>query len=166
MKLGRVLKHLLYPDWLARRAFPPAVMARIERAIADSEAQHRGELRFAVEASLPLIPLLSGCSARARALAVFAELGVWDTEENNGVLIYLLMADRDVEIVADRGIARQVPAERWQAICAAMEAHFRAGRHCDGVLAGIAALTALLRPLYPRSGEPVNELPDRPVRLD
>ncbi len=165
MTLTRVLKHLLYPDWLARRAFPPAAMARIEAAIAASEARHRGEIRFAVETALALFPLLRGLSARERALEVFSELRVWDTEDNNGVLIYLLLADRDVEILADRGIARAIPPEEWAAICREMERRFRAGRYEEGVLLGIAEIDRRLARCYPRLGEDSNELPDRPVRL-
>lgn len=165
MDLLRILKHLLYPDWIVRRAFPAPVMARIEAAIAASEAGHRGEIRFAVEASLALRPLLTGQSARERAVEVFSELGVWDTEENNGVLIYLLLADHDVEIVADRGVSRALPPDVWAEVCRSMEAHFRAGRYADGVLAGVAEIGRRLTELYPRVGADVNELPDRPVRL-
>lgn len=165
MDLLRILKHLLYPDWIVRRTFPPSVMARIEAAIAASEAGHRGEIRFAVEASLDLRPLLAGQSARERAVEVFSALRVWDTEENNGVLIYLLLADHDVEIVADRGVSRALPSDDWAAVCRAMEAHFRAGRYTDGVLAGVQEIGRRLSALYPRTGADVNELPDRPVRL-
>ncbi|MFN3594502.1 MAG: TPM domain-containing protein [Thiobacillaceae bacterium] len=165
MNVLRILKHLLYPDWSARRAFPPPVMARIEAAIAASEANHRGEVRFAVEASLGLQALLAGQSARERAVEVFSELRVWDTEENNGVLIYLLLADHDVEIVADRGVSRALAPDHWAEVCRSMEVHFRAGRYADGVLAGIAAIGRQLTALYPRAGADVDELPDRPVRL-
>ncbi len=165
MNLLRILKHLLYPDWIVRRAFPAPVMARIEAAIAASEAGHRGEIRFAVEASLALRPLLTGQSARERAVEVFSELRVWDTEENNGVLIYLLLADHDVEIVADRGVSQALPPDYWAEVCRSMEAHFRAGRYADGVLAGVAEIGRRLTELYPRTGADVNELPDRPVRL-
>lgn len=165
MDLLRILKHLLYPDWIVRRAFPAPVMARIEAAIAASEAGHRGEIRFAVEASLDLRPLLAGQSARERAVEVFSTLRVWDTEENNGVLIYLLLADHDVEIVADRGVSRALPPDYWAEVCRSMEAHFCAGRHADGVLAGVQEISRQLTALYPRTGADVNELPDRPVRL-
>ncbi len=165
MDLLRILKHLLYPDWIVRHAFPPSVMARIEAAIAASEANHRGEIRFAVEASLSLRALLAGQSARERAVEVFSLLKVWDTEENNGVLIYLLLADHDVEIVADRGVSRALPPDDWAEVCRTMEAHFRAGRYADGVLAGVDAIGRQLTALYPRTGADFNELPDRPVRL-
>lgn len=165
MRVLRWLKHLFYPDWLARRAFPAAAMARIEAAIAASETCHRGEIRFAVEPSLAFFPLLDGQTARERALEVYAQLRVWDTEENNGVLIYLLLADHDVEILADRGVARVVPHEEWEDICRAMEDRFRAGRYEEGVLLGIAEIDRRLAQAYPRVGENHDELPDRPVRL-
>lgn len=165
MGLLRVLKHLVYPDWLARLAFPPAAMARIETAIAASEARHRGEIRFAVETSLAPFPLLRGLSARDRALEVFSQLRVWDTEENSGVLIYLLLADRDVEILADRGIARVVPQDDWNQICHEMEQRFRTRRYEEGILIGIAEIDRRLVQHYPRQGENPNELLDRPVRI-
>ncbi len=165
MNFGRILKHLLYPDWLVRRAFPVAAMSRIETAIRDSEARQRGELRFAVEANLALFPLLRDQPARERAIDLFGQLRVWDTEENNGVLIYLLLADRDVEIVADRGIARAVPQDEWEAVCREMEARFRAGRFEEGVLYGIAEIGRRLQALYPPAAENPNELPDRPLRM-
>ncbi len=165
INLQRLITHLIYPSWLCRRAFPPKAMARIEAAIAASEARHRGEIRFAVEPSLGLLPLLRGQTARERALEVFSELRVWDTEENNGVLIYLLLADRDVEILVDRGLARHMPQQAWQDICHTMELCFAAGRYEEGVLLGIDELDRHLARLYPRVGENPNELPDRPVRL-
>lgn len=166
MALVRVLKHLFYPPWLARRRFPPALMARIERAIAEAEVRHGGEIRFALEATLDFWALLRGVTARQRALQVFAELGVWDTEANNGVLIYLLLAERDVEIVADRGFNGRVAPERWAEICRQMEQRFAKGDYADGVLAGIAAISAEMARHYPAQTSPDNELPDRPVRLD
>ena len=165
MKLLRVLRHLFYPDWLVRRAFPVAAMRRIETAIRDSEARHRGELRFAVEANLDLFPLLRGQSAREQAIEIFGRLQVWDTEENNGVLIYLLLADRDVEIVTDRGIASVVPQEEWEAVCCEMERRFRAGWFEEGVLYGIAEIGRRLQAHYPVDRENPNELPDRPIRM-
>ena len=123
-------------------------------------------MRFAVEPALPLARVLRGASPRERALEVFGDLRIWDTEENCGVLVYLLLADRDVEIVADRGIHAHVGAAAWEAICRKMETAFRAGRFTDGVEAGIAAINALLARHYPREGPGAdNELPDRPVVL-
>jgi uncharacterized membrane protein len=165
MSMQRIGRHLLHHRWMVRRVFPDAVLARIEQAIAASEARHGGQIRFAVEGALDGAPLFSGQSARARAIDVFARLRVWDTAHNNGILIYLLLADRDVEIVADRGIAAKVAQSEWDAICHAMEAEFRAGRFEGGVLRGIAAVTDLLAAHFPPVERRRNELPDRPVLL-
>ncbi len=161
----RILRHLFMPPWLARRYFPRAAMARIERAISESEALHNGEIRFAVEAALDLPALLHGQNARQRAMEVFSQLRVWDTEHNSGVLIYLLLADRDVEIVADRGIHAKVGSAEWERICRQMEAAFRARRFEEGVMAGMREITALLVLHFPVRNENPNELPDRPVVL-
>ncbi|MCP5277823.1 MAG: TPM domain-containing protein [Thiobacillus sp.] len=165
MNILRIFKHLLYPGWLSHRRFPAASLARIESAIADSEARHHGEIRVAVETSLDLMPLLRGRTARQRALEVFCEQRVWDTEANNGVLIYLLLADRDVEILVDREIARQVDAKVWEDLCNEMENHFRDGAYESGMLHAIATVGRHLARLYPRAREDVNELSNRPVRL-
>ncbi len=164
MALRRVLRHLLTPAWAVRRVLPPSALQAIQAAIQASEARHRGQVRFAVEHALDLPDLVRGKSAAERALEVFSALRVWDTEENNGVLVYLLLADRDVEIVADRGIHAHVDTTGWAAICRAMEAAFRAGEFERGVIDGIEAISAHLRLRYP--GETgVNELPDQPVVL-
>lgn len=165
MKLDRLLRHLFFPPWWLRVRFPRRTLEAIEDAIRASERTHRGQIRFAVEASLGLPALVAGVTPRRRALEVFAQLGVWDTEENNGVLIYVLLADRDVEIVADRGIARRVPAQEWETICRRMEAAFRQGRFAEGALTGIEAVGALLARHFPPQGAAANELPDRPVLL-
>jgi uncharacterized membrane protein len=107
--------------------------------------------------------LFTGQTARDRALDVFSHLRIWDTAHNNGVLIYLLLADRDVEIVADRGIDAKVGRAGWQQICAAMEADFRGGNFSGGVIKGIAAVSRELAKYYPRQGAGPNELPDAPV---
>ena len=126
---------------------------------------HDGQIRFAVEPALELAPLLSDQTARQRAIEVFSQLRVWDTEHNNGVLIYLLLADRDVEIIADRGIHVRLGTEVWEAICRGMEAAFREGHFEAGVLAGIHAVGEHLTHHFPaRSGKP-NEMPDSPVLL-
>jgi uncharacterized membrane protein YgcG len=163
--LSRIGRHLLHHRWVVRRVFPDAVLARIEQAIGASEARHGGQVRFAVEGALDGAPLFAGQSARARAIDVFARLRVWDTAHNNGILIYLLLADRDVEIVADRGIAARVAQAEWDDICHAMEAEFRSGQFEDGVLKGIDAVTRLLAAHFPPTGAGRNELPDRPVLL-
>jgi uncharacterized membrane protein len=166
MKISRILKHLTYGSLHVRRCFPRASMQAIQAAIARSESSHMGELRFAVEAALDWHELLRGVSPRQRAIEVFSQLGVWDTEHNSGVLIYLLLAERDVEIVADRGIHARVGDAGWQAICREMEAAFRAGAFEQGVLSGIARITALLAEHFPAQGKSnPNELPDAPVVL-
>src|SRR3982751_4365026 len=163
MGIRRVGKHLLEHRWRVRRLFPPRVLNAIEQAIKTGETLHAGQVRFVVEGALDGVPLLRDQSARQRALDVFSELRIWDTAHNNGVLIYLLLADRQVEIVADRGIDAKVGAARWEAICRAMEAEFRAGRFEQGVMQGIAAVSAELAKTYPSHPGDPNELPDAPV---
>jgi uncharacterized membrane protein YgcG len=165
VSVRRLIKHLFYPPWLARRAFPVAVRRRIESAIAESEVRHGGEIRFAVEAALDFLPLLRGTTARERAIEVFTELRVWDTEHNNGVLIYLLLADRDVEIVADRGLNGLVSSQEWEAICQEMEAMFRRGAYEAGVRRGIELIGGHLARHFPRPADNANELSDRPALL-
>lgn len=165
MNAGRVLRHLVTPGWVARRIFPRAILGRIEEAIRTSERAHDGELRFALEAGLPLATLLAGLTPRERAVEVFSRLRVWDTERNSGVLIYLQLVDRDIEIVADRGIAAQVPQATWDAICGRMEQAFRSGRFEQGVLEGIREITGLLARHFPPRGANTDELPDRPALL-
>jgi uncharacterized membrane protein len=148
------------------RAFPVSAFDRVEAAIVAGEKRHGGELQLAVEASLPLPAVWSGKTPRERALEVFSQLRVWDTERNCGVLIYLLLADHDVEIVADRGIDRVVGNAGWGDICARMEAHFRAGRFVDGVLGGIDEINALLAAHFPPAEDDRDELPNRPRVLD
>lgn len=163
--LRRTLKHLWFPDWQLRQRLPERALRDITEAIRDSETRHRGEIRFAVEASLPLGLLLRGESAANRALDLFSALRVWDTEHNSGVLIYLLLADRDVEIVADRGIHRPVDDQRWQEICVQMEKEFREGHFEAGCIAGVREVGQELERHFPGLDVSGNELPDRPVVL-
>jgi hypothetical protein len=159
----RIFRHLFCGETWLRRAFNEQALEKIEKEIVEQERKHRGELRFAVEADLPLSALWRGFSPRQRALEVFGAMGVWDTEENSGVLIYLLMADKDVEIVADRGIDRRVDTGAWQAICGTMEQEFAAGRFELGVRIGLQAVSELLAAHFPpRSGDR-NELADKPM---
>ena len=137
----------------------------IEKAIKASEGMHRGEIRFVVEGMLDNTPLLRGQTARERAIDVFSQLRIWDTERNNGVLIYLLLADRDVEIVADRGIDAKVGTEEWERICRKMEAAFRQADFEGGVVGGIQEVTRHLTEHFPPIGDDRNELPDKPVVL-
>lgn len=163
--MRRALRHLLALPGAVARAFPAAAMSAIEGAIRESEKRHGGEIRFAVEAALHPGELWHGVTARARAIAVFSELGVWDTEQNNGVLLYLLLADRDVEIVADRGFNAKVTAEEWEEVCRRMEGALRQGRAADAVIAGVDALSRILARHFPPLAADRNELPDAPARL-
>lgn len=165
MNLKRILKHLATGYLAVRRAFPPRTMRAIEHTIRDCEATHEGQIRFAVEHALDFAALRRGMSARARAIEVFSQLRVWDTEHNNGVLIYLLLADRNVEIVADRGVHAKLGKSGWEKICREMEQAFREGRFEEGVIAGIKAVSSHLRRHYSSQPPPPNELPDQPVVL-
>ena len=167
MGIKRIGKHLLEHRWRVRRIFPRQVLAAIERTIKAGEVTHSGQVRFVVEGALDGAPLFRGQSARERALDIFSHLRIWDTAHNNGVLIYLLLADRDVEIVADRGIDAKVGAAGWEKICKAMETEFGAGNFESGVIGGIEAVSRQLAAHYPRLdprlGGGNNELPDAPV---
>ncbi len=163
MNIKRIFKHLSISHATVRRIFPRAVMNRIEQTIVEVERTHAGQIRFAVEDALDLKPLLAGQTARARAIEVFSNLHVWDTEHNNGVLIYLLMADRDVEIVADRGVHSKLGQATWEAVCKEMEAAFRQGQFEQGVTDGIRRVGNHLAQHYPHADSKSNELPDRPV---
>jgi len=151
--------------WRVNRAFPGDSLVAIDTAIKASEAAHRGEIRFAVEGALHIEPLLRGQTARERAIDVFSQLRIWDTESNNGVLIYLLLADRDVEIVADRGIHGKVGEQEWEGICRKMEVAFRQADFEGGVVRGIQEVTRHLVEHFPPIGGGPNELPDKPVVL-
>ena len=165
VRLGRTLHHLFSMPGAVARALPAASLARVEQAIKKSETEHRGEIRFAVEAALESGALLSSQSSRSRALEVFSLLRVWDTEENNGVLIYLLLADRAAEIVVDRGIHAQVQAAEWRQICRRMEGAFAKGEFEHGVVSGIEEVSRVLaRHFPPRPGDR-NELSDEPAVL-
>ena len=160
----RWFRHLFLDQIVLMRAFPLTTLAAIERAVATQEDRHRGELRVVIEGGLPIQALAAGRTARERALEHFARLRTWDTEDNAGVLIYLLLADRRVEIVADRGIHARVGATAWETICGAMQQEFAAGRFEAGALAGLAAVSDLLAQHFPaRPGDNPNELPDAPV---
>ena len=159
----RALKHLFTPDWVARRAFPPETLRAIEHAVKDSERRHRGEIRFAIEVGLS--PAHLRISTRERARQVFAQLGVWDTAENSGVLVYVQLVDRRIEIVADRGIAQRVVQEEWDAVCRAMEHAFKRRYNQTGSLAAVGTVTDILAQHFPATGANPNELPDKPAVL-
>ena len=165
MNIQRVAKPLLMTHWQVNRAFSRRSLCVIEKSIFESEAAHVGEIRFVVEGALEGNPLFHGQSARERAIDVFSQLRVWDTEHNNGLLIYLLLADRDVKIVADRGIAAKVGASEWEAICRTMETAFGRADFEAGVVGGIKAVTKHLMKHFPASGSGRNELTDQAVVL-
>jgi uncharacterized membrane protein len=163
MGIKRIGKHLVEHRWRVRRIFPPQVLALIEQAIKAGETTHSGQVRFVVEGALDGAPLFRDQPARHRALDIFSQLRIWDTAHNNGVLIYLLLADRDVEIIADRGIDAKVGAAGWEKICRSMEADFRAGNFAGGVIKGIQSVSQQLAAHFPKRGTGPNELPDEPV---
>jgi uncharacterized membrane protein len=165
MDLKRTARHLFALPGAVDRALPKSAMAAIEQAIARGEAGHAGEIRLAVEAALDGAALFAGQSARSRAIDVFSQLRVWDTEQNNGVLIYLLLADHDIEIVADRGINAKVPPQEWEAICRAMEAALARGDFARGIVTGVEEVSRLLALHFPARAGDANELPDKPVVL-
>lgn len=169
MQIGRLIRHGFATRWRARLKFPSATLDAIEQAIARAEATHAGEIRFAVESELAPLHILKRVTPRARALDVFASLRVWDTEQNNGVLVYVQLADRSVDIVADRGFNGRVSPAEWGAVCRLMEEHFRAGRFEAGSIAGVDAIGTLLARHFPQipgqSAPSRNQLPDRPTLL-
>src|SRR3954471_23357985 len=160
--IRRIGRHLVQHRWRLRRIFRPSVLASIEQAIKAAESGHHGEIRFVVEGALDGAPLFKGRSARERAIDIFSQLRIWDTAHNNGVLIYLLLADRDVEIVADRGIDARVGAAGWDRICAMMQADFGNGDFEAGVIKGIKAVSEQLVKYFPGDRAGNNELPDAP----
>ena len=167
MDWGRWFRHAFDTGSRLRRAFPQATLDAVEQAVDESERSHTGEIRFAIEAALEPGEVWAGRTPRERALEVFAALGVWDTEANNGVLIYVLLADRDVEIVADRGFNRLVAAGEWQAVCEDMERHFRNGNFREGALVGVRAVGRIIATHYPQGPgqRDEDELPNRPALL-
>ncbi len=161
----RILRHFLTGQWAVRRRFPAVALTTIEQAIQQSEMRHGGEICFVVEAGLSTAALLKNQSARERALEVFSQLRIWDTEHNNGVLIYLLLADRDVEIIADRGIHNAVNPTEWEDICRAMESAFQQQQFTTGIVDGIERVTLLLQRHFPAQPDEKNAVADRPVIL-
>ncbi|MBA2483798.1 MAG: TPM domain-containing protein [Nitrosomonas sp.] len=166
MKFFRIIRHLATGQLAVKRAFSAASLLTIEQAIKKSEMKHDGEICFAVEAALNTLPLLQDQSARERAIEVFSQLRIWDTEHNNGILIYLLLADHDVEIIADRGINTRIAHEEWEEICRTMETEFRQKQFETGLLKGINAIDEHLQKYFPRKlVQDKNGLPDKPVVL-
>jgi uncharacterized membrane protein len=164
-RFTRLLRHRWVDEATTRRAIPPEVAQRLAQRVAGSERRHSGEIRIYIEAGLPLSYLWAHASARERAVAIFGKLRVWDTEHNNGVLIYLLLAERAIEIVADRGLSRRVPQAQWQQIVERMRGAFRSQRYEEGLQQAVDEVTALLIEHFPLAAgaERPNELPDEPV---
>ena len=161
----RWLRHL-FSEARVRREFPRAALDAIHRAIAGGEKRHRGQVCFAIEQSLPLRALGAGISARERGHEVFAQLRVWDTQHNSGVLIYVLIAEHAIEIIADRGIAARVDQSEWQAVCDRMRDRFAAGEFERGALDSVTAVSDILAREFPADGSPrENELSDEPIIL-
>jgi uncharacterized membrane protein YgcG len=165
MDIQRIWCHFAMTQGRVNRAFPRATLSAIEQTIKASETGHLGEIRFVVEGALDTAPLFGGQSAKERALELFSKLRIWDTEHNSGVLIYLLLADRQVEIVADRGIHAKAGTHAWAAICGTMESAFKKSKFQDGVIQGIHAVTRQLTDHFPTAIGNRNELPDRPLVL-
>lgn len=164
-RFGRVLRHWRSSRADAQRAFPESTLTAAQQAITAGEQTHRGEVRFIVEKSLPTDEVWDGITNRQRALALFADYGVWDTEDNCGVLIYVNLAEHKVDIVADRGIDRKIDQATWQAVCRTMTEGFRRGDFHGATLAAIEQVNALLREHFPANGARPNELPDSPIML-
>lgn len=163
LNITRTFRHLFTTHWKFKRAFPEKALAAIEQEIRKSEAAHTGEIRFVVEVALSGAPLHADLSARQRAIDVFSQLRMWDTALRNGVLIYLLLADRSVEIVADRGVHVKTNVPDWETICRNMEAAFQSSNYEQGVIEGIKAVNHLLAKHFPAAGANRNELPDTVV---
>lgn len=165
-RIRRLWRHRWGDEARLRRAIPAALVQRLGQSITASEQRHRGQIRLCVEASLPLSYLWRDATPRERALRLFGKLGVWDTEQNNGVLIYLLVADHAIEIVADRGLNRHVTPQQWQAMVGRMSQAFRAGRFEEGLTQALEEVSALLVQHFPSAADTPagpNELPDAPI---
>lgn len=163
MDIRRWLRHLTAPQWWVLRAFDRATLDAIQDAVARSESRHRGELRFVVEGGLPVLHLWRRATPRERAIELFSALRIWDTAENSGILVYVQMADRCVEIVADRGIAAHVAQGEWERICRGMEQAFHAGDYRRGSIDALGAASELLERYLPAGAANADELPDRPL---
>ena len=167
-RVARIWRHRWMDERALHRVLPPELLARLAQRVAASERRHTGELRVCVEGGLPLSYLWRAAPARERAIMLFGKLRVWDTERNNGVLIYLLAAERAIEIVADRGIARHVGQAEWDAMAQRMSAHFRAGNFEDGLTQALEEMSALLVQHFPQDPDAPanpNEIPNAPVVL-
>ena len=164
-RLARAWRHWRCSDAACRRAFPQATLDAIGQAITSGEQRHRGELRLIVENALPFEAIMDDVSNRQRATALFAAYGVWDTEDNCGVLIYVNLAEHKVDIVTDRAIGRKVDAGAWQQVCATLTSGYARGEYHGSTLAAVEAVNALLTQHFPANGARANELPDQPIVL-
>ena len=164
-KLKRIFRHRWVDESNTRRAVPPELLHRLTRRVAASEQRHSGEVRICVEAGLPMSYLRRGAAARERAVMMFAKLRVWDTEHNNGVLIYLLLADHAIELVADRGLNHHVSAVQWKAMVQHLGAAIKDGRYEDGLTQALEEVSAVLVQHFPLAESEFNpnELPDTPM---
>jgi uncharacterized membrane protein len=165
LSVARTLRHLGSTRARTRRRFPDELLDRIAAAIRAVEARTSGEIRFVIETALEIPDIWRGITPRERALQTFSDLHVWNTRARNGVLIYVLAADRDVEVVADRGAADLITQEDWEGVCRQMEAHFHEDRFADGSLAGVEAVGGLLVRHFPVTGQDRDELPNQPTLL-
>lgn len=163
--LARFFRHVWMSPLLMRRRFPEATLDAIEAAVARGEKTHSGQVRFVIEAELSTSQLWADMHSRERAFEIFSLFQVWDTEANNGVLIYVLLADRKVEILADRGIHRLVGEERWRAICREVELHYRKGDFLSGSVIAVDKISVEIAHYFPAKAGQVNEQPDRPVMM-
>ncbi len=150
--LQRILKHALVMPWQVRHAFSKPVCQAIEHAIASSERSNRAEIRFVVEGALDWPQLWRNLDARTRAVNLFSDLRIWDTEHNTGILVYVLFAEQQLEIVADRGISARVAPREWDSICAGMTRAFQAGQFKQGSIEGLTRITGLLHHHFPQDG--------------
>ncbi len=164
-KFKRVLRHLLTTTAAGRRTFPRDSLEAIQNVIAEGELQHRAEVRLIIEPAMPLSAILDGMSPRDRASELFSTCRVWDTEENCGILVYINLADHDVEIVTDRTATRLLTEEEWQAVCNTMTNGFARGEYRNGTIAGLKQLHDMLGARFPDEGSRVNQLSDRPLVL-
>lgn len=165
-RLARLARHR-WADGSQQRVLPPELLERLGARVAASEQRHTGQIRICIESGLPLSYVWRAASVRERAITQFGKLRVWDTEHNNGVLIYLLLAEQAIEIVADRGLVQAVPPETWRALTGHMGEAFRTGRYEDGLTQALGEVSALLVAHFPippdGTGTQPNELPDAPV---
>ena len=161
---GAAFRNITYSAAKVRKCFPDAAMSEIERAISVAESEQSCDIRFVVEGGMPLHFSFSGRGSRTRALELFSNLGVWDTEENNGVLFYILLAERSFEIVADRGVTKKLKESDWLTLATTVKSYFTDEKWMEGAVRGVRELSGMLQPHFPAK-EKKNELPNKPVVL-